>query len=169
MNLGHRQLPPFPRISSSKLSAGCRALGPTTCSAAATLCSVTYQILNQYGGLMSGGQLSGTEITESISNETGNAGITAGPPGSTAHRPGSKAPASSPTYFSSGSFGVFQRGGSFFQAFTASGLIGGVPYSPAASGDRFWFQHACAGGCSSPTNVTINGLGLGTSPSTKCQ
>ena len=118
---------------------------------------------------MSGGQLSGTEITESISNETGNAGITAGPPWKYGTQTGIQSTGQFTDLLSSGSFGVFQRGGSFFQAFTASGLIGGVPYSQPLQVIGFGFNTPVLSDSVSPTNVTINGLGLGTSPSTKCQ
>jgi hypothetical protein len=118
--------------------------------------------------VMNGSQLSGTSISESISNQIGNAGITPGPPWQYGTNSGIQSNGQFTDLLSSGSFGIVVRSGSFFQSFTASGTIAGVPYSEPLRVIGFGFNTPILDDSVSPNNVTVNGLGLGMNPATKC-
>ncbi len=138
-------------------------------SAAYTL-QVTYQIQDQHGNSMTGASLIGLDIAESFSNfdPNGNLGVKPGPPWEYGTENGIKPNGTFVDNLSAGGLPGFPRAGGFFQTFNAGGAIGPVAYFQPLMIEGLGPTTSVLDDVLGPDNVTINGIGVGRNPASKC-
>lgn len=140
--------------------------GPGNLQSASYTLFITYQILNQNGQPMSGPGLSGVSISEDFLVLQGD--LSPGPPWQYGTSTGIQEDGTFTDVLSSNSIPGFPNYISALQTFTASGTIAGVPFYQPLQIMGFGPTTSALHNFFNPTNVTVNGNGLGTNPATEC-
>jgi len=166
-NANAAQVPTFLQMSSE-----CWAPAVPTAGTLAYTLEVTYQIEDSTGAAMSGASLAGISVSESFGWVTGGISPQDSPGTWTYGSPtGIQSNGTFTDYLSAGGLPpVTNPSGSAFQSFTASGtLSNGIPMiSQPLTVLGFGNAATVLSNTYGPSNVTINGYGLGTNPQTQC-
>jgi hypothetical protein len=131
---------------------------------------VTYQIEDQTGAAMSGSSLADIFVSEMLYAITGSMQGHTNTTWAYGQKDGIQQNGTFTDYLSVGGLPGFVGNGSAFQTFTATGILSnGWPLTPQPlTVLGFGAPTTVLSNVYTPSNVTINGLGLGKNPATEC-